>query len=160
MPSVCLHDPRGVALVLDGIAGPGLNKDSRGRNALRGGGAGHHVCLHKMVVCGTTGEKETGSDAAIVLTHRFSYARELLRCGVPVGVCWSAEHKNGVEVIAAGVGSRAQAPSYHGPADQNDDEGKASQGATNDPARAAYLDGPVAMTLPAGGGCTPARLAG
>ena len=133
MPAVVLHDADGVAGILDGVPGPGLDVDGRCRNALRLRHAGHYLRLDKAVVHSAARKNQPRSHAALILVHCLGYAGELHGRRVAVIVCRVAEDDDGVKARERGVAGWGEVPCKDGPHGEDEAEGDKEKSGSDEP---------------------------
>jgi len=104
VPAVASEDVAGVAGILDGI------QSLRGGNPLRLSHAGHHPGLGEAVMSRPTGNDDARRDSPLVFMDTLGDAIEEFGRGVAIAVGWSAENKDGVEILTICVGQRRKGP--------------------------------------------------
>src|SRR5438270_1125063 len=102
-PAAGGHDALAVEDVLHGVLRLSFFDDGVGWNSLSEGERGHDVGFDELVVGGTAGEDEMGSDPDFKLADAFECALALLWRWRSVREGGSSENDDRVEVVEAGV---------------------------------------------------------
>jgi hypothetical protein len=140
-----LHDPDGVAGVLNGVFCLRLDDNRGSGNSFGLGCAGHDLRLDKLVVRGASGDDEPGSHAAVILADAFGNSGEHGRRRVAVTICRVAEDDDCVEMREIRIGFWLNLAGDESPAEERRANGPQHNDGTAAPAEPVLLRGCMAM---------------
>lgn len=131
-PAVALHDADGVAGVLDGVVGMGLEDEVGCGDALGLGDAGHDVGFRKAVIY-AAGEDEARGNTALVLVNALGDAGKHCGWRIAVAVHEVAEDDDGIESVCVGVAGGRVSASHGSPNDAAEGDGRCRQDEADSP---------------------------